>query len=246
MDESLVDGEKPDVVASALVATIERAWASIISRHPEVPAVVVVVAAGSGGRRGELKLGHFAASRWEAAGGQLPELLVGGEGLRLGALEVLGTLLHEAAHGLGLARSIVNTSRGGRYHNRRYRALAEELGLDVAQVGSIGWSDTSVRPATADAYAGVLADIEQALVLWRRSEPERGRRAGGGSNLAACGCSCEPARRIRAARSTLEAGPILCALCRSPFEVLDDGPALLTLKRQPGDVGGFDELEGAA
>lgn len=200
--------------------------------------MVVVVAAGSGGRRGQLKLGHFAAARWEADGGELPELLVGGEGLRRGALDVLGTLLHEAAHGLGLARGIQNTSRGGRYHNSRFKALAEELGLDVAQVGAIGWSDTTVRPGTAAAYAGVVADIERGLVLWRRAEPERGGRGAGGTNLVACGCSCEPARRMRTARTTLEEGPILCALCRSPFVALDGGPpARLTLTRQD-DAGG--------
>ncbi len=101
-------------VASALVATLERAWAVVVANHPEVPAVVVVVAPGSGGRARELKLGHFAAGRWEVEGGQRCELLVGGEGLRLGAVEVLGTLLHEAAHGLGWSRGIQNTSRGGR------------------------------------------------------------------------------------------------------------------------------------
>lgn len=205
------------VAASALVATLERAWAAIVARHPEVPHVVVVVAAGSGGGRSELKLGHFAAARWEANGGQLPELLVGGEGLRLGPHEVLGTLLHEAAHGLGLARSIKSTSRGGRYHNKKYKALAEELGLDAAQTGSIGWSATSLRTATADSYAGVLADIERALVLWRRSEPRHPGRDRGRTSLLACGCSCESRRRIRVAPTTLALGPILCAVCRSPF-----------------------------
>lgn len=221
------------VAASALVATLERAWAAVVTRHPEVPHVVVVVAAGSGGGRGELKLGHFAAARWEANGDQLPELLVGGEGLRLGPQEVLGTLLHEAAHGLGLARSIKNTSRGGRYHNKKYKALAEELGLDVAQTGSIGWSDTSLRPATAAAYAATLTDIDQALVLWRRAEPRNNGRDRGRTSLLACTCSCEPHRRIRVAPATLDLGPIVCAVCRSPFAAVD-APAqpLLTRTRQ--------------
>ena len=84
------DAHGGGVAASALVATLERAWTDIVARHPEVPPVVIVVAAGSGGRRGQLKLGHFAAARWEANGGQLPELLVGGEGLRRGAPAVVG------------------------------------------------------------------------------------------------------------------------------------------------------------
>lgn len=47
---------------------LERSWEAIRRIHPEVPEVVVVVAAGSDGRtRDGLKLGHFAASRWHVA-----------------------------------------------------------------------------------------------------------------------------------------------------------------------------------
>jgi hypothetical protein len=40
-------------------------------------------------------------------------------------------------------------SRQGRYHNRRYAALAQELGLDIAHLDPIGWSATSVPEPTA-------------------------------------------------------------------------------------------------
>jgi hypothetical protein len=69
-------------------------------------------------------------------------VLVSGEGLQRGPVAVLGTLLHEAAHGLACARCIQDTSRQGRYHNRRYATLARELGLDVAHMQPIGWSAT--------------------------------------------------------------------------------------------------------
>jgi hypothetical protein len=81
--------------ASVLVAALERAWSAIRRRHPEVPEVVMAVASGSVGRRGELKLGHFAERRWTVDAAERPELFVGGEGLAAGAVEVLGTLLHE-------------------------------------------------------------------------------------------------------------------------------------------------------
>jgi hypothetical protein len=104
----------PMVGASPLVAALEQVWAAIRRRHPEVPEVVVVVAAGGEGRR--LRWGHFASGRWQLPAGRRPEVLVGGEGLRRPAREVLGTLLHEAAHGLADRRGIQDTSRGGRYH----------------------------------------------------------------------------------------------------------------------------------
>jgi hypothetical protein len=204
--------------ASMLVACLERAWTAIRRRHPQVPEVVMAVASGSVGRRGELKLGHFADRRWNVASAERPELFVGGEGLAAGAVEVLGTLLHEAAHGLAAARGIQDTSRQGRYHNRRYADLARELGLTVRTAGSRGWTATAVPAETTTVYAAVLEDLTRALVLWRRAEhPSGGRRA---NNLLAAVCGC--GRRIRAARSTLVEAPVLCGRCGGPFQPLQD------------------------
>ena len=128
---------------------------------------------------------------------------------------MLGTLLHEAAHGLAQARSIQDTSRGGRYHNRRYAQLARELGLEVTSVQPIGWTATTVPDTTAAAYAGQLEGLAAALVLWRRQD----HRIGTGPrsrNLLAATCLC--GRRIRAAKATLAEAPILCALCENPFQ----------------------------
>jgi hypothetical protein len=177
-----------------------------------VPDAVLVVASGTDGKR--LNLGHFAPHRWQVNGADRHEVLVGGEGLHRGPLEVLGTLLHEAAHGLAQARGIQDTSRQGRYHNRRYATLARELGLEVASVQPIGWSATTVPEPTAAAYAGQLEDLAAALVLWRRQE----HRIGAGArsrNLLAATCDC--GRRIRVAKTTLAEAPILCGLCTQPF-----------------------------
>jgi hypothetical protein len=199
--------------ASVLVAALERAWTAIRAQHPQVPEVVMAVASGSVGRRGQLKLGHFADRRWTVASSERPELFVGGEGLAAGPVEVLGTLLHEAAHGLAATRGVQDTSRQGRYHNRRYATLARELGLQVGTAGSRGWTATTVPAETTTAYAAVVDDLGRALVLWRRAEhPGRGRRAG---NLLAAVCGC--GRRIRAARSTLAQAPVLCGRCGGPF-----------------------------
>jgi hypothetical protein len=140
---------------------------------------------------------HFAPHRWQVNGADRHEVLVGSEGLHRGRMEVLGTLLHEAAHGLAQARSIQETSRQGRYHNRRYATLARELGLEVTTVKPIGWSATTVPETTASVYAGQLGKLAAALVLWRRQE----HRIGPGSrsrNLLAAACGC--GRRIGSPR----------------------------------------------
>ena len=210
--------------ASRLVAALEHAWAAIRTHHADVPQVVIVVASGSDPRSRRLNLGHFAAGRWQLTSpDQLtdrPEVLVSGEGLQRGPVDVLGTLLHEAAHGLSHARKISDTSRQGRYHNRRYATLARELGLDVAHLDPIGWSATSVPEPTAARYADVLAELAEALVLWRRAEQANPAGPGRSRNALACSCGC--GRRIRVARSVLELAPIVCAGCAQPFEPEDD------------------------
>jgi hypothetical protein len=45
--------------------------------------------------------------------------------------DVLGILLPEAAHAIADRRGIKDTSRQGRYHNARFRTLADEVGLEV-------------------------------------------------------------------------------------------------------------------
>jgi hypothetical protein len=199
--------------ASLLVAALEHTWQRIRTHHSDVPEAVLVVASGAEGKR--LHLGHFAPHRWQVNGADRHEVLVGGEGLQRGPVDVLGTLLHEAAHGLAQARSIADTSRQGRYHNRRYAALARELGLEVTNLQPIGWSATTVPEQTTAVYGDQLADLAAALVLWRRQE----HRTGPGSrsrNLLAASCGC--GRRIRVAKTTPAEAPILCAACQQPFQ----------------------------
>jgi len=228
-------------LSSPLVAALEAAWAAIQARHTDLPDVVIVLASGSvGAPRGALKLGHFAAMRWthadaaqEGTRAPLPEVFVGGEGLVLGAVDVLGTLLHEATHALAHVRGIKDTSRQGRYHNRRFRDLAAEVGLEVREVPVIGWSDTHVPDATRAEYADTVEALAAALTIHRRAEGTltvtgtgdaqddedagtTGTTGGSGSRngtAARCGCG----RRIRVTASVLALGPITCGLCGRPF-----------------------------
>jgi hypothetical protein len=218
----------PPQAASAVVAALEHAWTTIRAHHPDVPQVVVILGAGSEARRGLFKWGHFAAARWHVAGSNHPEVLVSGEGLNRGARAVLATLLHEAAHGLADTRKINDTSRQGRWHNRRFAALAAELGLDVSFDKTTGWSQTSLGDQLAGRYAVQLDGLDAALGLWRHTERQHGP-ATGSRNLLACSCAC--GRRLRVATATLEQAPIICGACEEPFIP----ERALTLKRQPAD-----------
>jgi hypothetical protein len=86
---------------------LEAAWTAIHARHPQVPEVVLIIAAGSDRRARGLTSDTLPSAAGELTShdentslpARRPEVLVGGEGLRRGAVDVLGTLLHEAARG---------------------------------------------------------------------------------------------------------------------------------------------------
>lgn len=159
----------------------------------------------------------------------MAELFVGGEGLRRGARDVLGTLLHEAAHGVATTRQVKDTSRQGRYHNRRFAELGAELGITVAMDGARGWSATTLPDVTADAYAAELVLLGEAITAYRRAEPTGAGTTTTSRNNPPALCGCEPPRRIRVARAVLAAGPIVCGCCGTEFtvdepETDEDGP----------------------
>ena len=69
---------------SRIITALERAWAAIQARHPEVPDVVIVTGAGShqkGTPEGYRLRGHHWPERWvtDPAERRMPELFMAGE-----------------------------------------------------------------------------------------------------------------------------------------------------------------------
>lgn len=221
---------KPLNTASAVVRALEDAWSAIQQRHPEVPSVYVTV--GMGSTAAGLKLGHFGSFRWHTDDDDpgAHELFIGGEGLRRGPSEVLNTLLHEAVHALATARDIKDTSRQGRYHNGEFMKLAKELGLEPTGADN---GDCTVPDATEIEYMDVLTHLSTELDRWRESEFgidwDQLTAEGSGDTVkivrkppsteprtkSVVSCDCD--RRIKIAKAVLEAGPITCGICGTPF-----------------------------
>jgi curved DNA-binding protein CbpA len=209
----LANFEADSEMASKVLQVLEQTWQVIRAHHPEIPPVVLIIASGTDGR--QTRWGHHAPQRWYVASQQRTEIMISGEGLRRSAREVLGTLLHEAAHALAAARGIQDTSRQGRYHNTRFATMAREVGIDVAKDPTIGWSVTTVPDHTAAAYEHQLAGLQAVMTMWRSDEisTTATRR---NTNLIAAVCPCE--RTIRVAASTLAEAPITCEACNGSFE----------------------------
>jgi curved DNA-binding protein CbpA len=200
---------------STVLRILENTWQAIRANHPRIPPVVIIIASGTDGK--QTRWGYHAPKRWQVGLEDRTEIMVSGEGLRRGARSVLGTLLHEATHAMSAARGIQDTSRQGRYHNRKFKAQAEELGICVEHDDRIGWSVTTLPDTTASIYGDQLAALDAAITLWRHDEHDNQtvttRRS---TNLIAATCPCN--RIIRVAASTLAAAPITCEACSGPFE----------------------------
>lgn len=231
--------------ASALVAACEEAWRAIQAHHPEVPHPVIIL--GSGVERGRLvKLGHWSTGRWVADGELAGEVLLAGEALNLPAPDVFEVLLHEAAHGLNAARHVRDTSRGGRYHNRRFKTTAEELGLDVTAMPPYGLAKTTLGRTARERYGDEIETIADAMRIVRQlsrhtkapgagtPDTDTGGNRAGSIRPAVCGCG----RRMRMAPSVLELGPVLCGLCNETFstEPRTTTPTNPTHAAQPADA----------
>jgi hypothetical protein len=224
---------KATAIATPLVAAIEGAWSAIQANHEDVPDVVVTL--GSGLVRAGLKFGHFAANSWTKPGDddkaeKVHELFVGGEGLARGERALMGTLIHEAAHAWAEANEIKDTSRQGRYHNDKFRLIAETFGLKLTHDPSLGWSTTELPDETAAEYEEAIFNLGMALTAHRQmpslvavpttttggtvSVPRNPGRASS-NNGVVLHCKCN--RRIRLSLKALEMGAITCNVCGEEF-----------------------------
>jgi hypothetical protein len=218
-----------ETTGSGLIAALEQTWADIRRRTPQLPEVVVVTGTGlsSSAVHIDAKWGHFGADHGvegrpteEGQGAALdfsaarrkPELFISGECLAEGHRQTLQTMLHEAVHALAHARGVKDTSRGGKYHNRReFVALAGELGLAWPDGQRphpvIGFSEVALTEQTLADYADTLAYLGAAIRLYRDTSAawvcsaakERSMRAEKPGRMATA--SSPPARPASGSRS---------------------------------------------
>ena len=59
--------------------------------------------------------------------------------------DIASTLLHEMCHLYGLNKGIKDTSRGYRYHNKKFKETAKARGLNVKFDKTLGWAITSLK-----------------------------------------------------------------------------------------------------
>ena len=89
--------------------------------------------------------GHFTlnSNTWVSKNGSFHEINIGAGTLARPIEEVSATMLHEMVHYYNFENGIQDCSRGGTYHNRRFRDAAVTHGLNVSHHEKYGWAVTS-------------------------------------------------------------------------------------------------------
>lgn len=83
--------------------------------------------------------------------------------------DIANTLLHEMVHLLNLQIGIQDTSRGGTYHNKKFKETAEQHGLIAESSIKYGFSSTSLNDE-AKAFIDSMADKK--FELFRKPLPK--------------------------------------------------------------------------
>lgn len=247
----LVENEAPapvldPVTGSAIVAVLEETWEAIRSEVPELPHIVMVTGSAFVGPG---RWAHWRESGWTEKGHEghnhirHGEMFVAGETLAKGAAFTVETMLHEGAHALATVRQIDDTSRQGRWHNAKFRALGEELGLEYTKPQAHpahGYSFMTLTEAARTKYEALITKLDAAIratinvPAWTDAAGgsdqdaggefvHGGRRPRGGSGTSATNnlkltCACDEPRIIRASRKVAAEAEIICGACREPFE----------------------------
>lgn len=87
--------------------------------------------------------GHCTTSKvWQRKDGGAYELNIAAEVLNYPIEETLDTMLHEMVHLYCRENGIKEVSRGGKYHNKKFKAEAERRGLVCVPCGQYGWNTT--------------------------------------------------------------------------------------------------------
>jgi hypothetical protein len=187
--------------------------------------------------------GWFQARAWRHGNRTVHELFLnasyGDHDPRISAEEnVLVTLLHEAAHVWASANNVRDTSRDGRYHNRRFAEIALAIGLQVERDATIGHRTPRLSVRGRYDYADLLGELKDGLTLSRISRPVRSTRNDTEEGAPAAGladpdavtpitskyvfasCQCQTGRglvTIRMSRGSWRPGIIGCGGCGSAF-----------------------------
>ena len=124
---------------SRAVSQLEHVYNSLNSDFfaGELPVPIITVQSKPG------TYGHCSVAKvWQRKDDKTYEMNISAETLNYPIEEVIDTLLHEMCHLYCRENNIKEVSRGGKYHNKRFKEVAEAHGLTCVPCGQYGWNTT--------------------------------------------------------------------------------------------------------
>ncbi|MBQ8132964.1 MAG: SprT-like domain-containing protein [Clostridia bacterium] len=124
--------------------------------------------------------------------------------------QIAETLLHEMVHLYNLQEDVQDTSRGGTYHNKKYKDAAEAHGLTVEKDKKYGWNKTKLND-DAKAYVDSLQDKK--FQLYRKIIPvvsgtKKSKQSSRKYVCPGCGCIIRATKEVH----------VVCGDCEMVFE----------------------------
>lgn len=122
--------------------------------------------------------GHVTVEKaWQRGESTRHELNIGAGTLDRPIENVVATLVHECVHLWNLQNGVQDCSRGGQYHNKKFKSLAEKCDLKISYDPRIGWSITEPTEALCEFILEQgWTDIHMSRIEW--SYTPRGTGAG--------------------------------------------------------------------
>lgn len=128
--------------------------------------------------------------------------------------EIVATLLHEMVHLWNGQEGIQDCSRGGTYHNKKFKEEAEKRGLAIDKHAKYGWTITSLTPETKE-YVDSLGVVD--FQLWRltngKSAEKKGKKKSSSRKYECPVCG-------QSIRATKEVN-LICGDCEERMVVID-------------------------
>lgn len=129
--------------------------------------------------------------------------------------DVASTMLHEMVHLYNIMNGVKDCSRGGTYHNNKFKDSAEKHGLICHKDEKYGWTDTTLNFEAAETVTEFMEIIDKtSFSLYRDGEKKKEEKKGGKSNSRKYVCPC-CGLIVRATKEV----KVICADCDEILEL---------------------------
>lgn len=174
--------------------------------------------------------GHISVAKtWKTGEDEKHELNISADWLNRPIENVVATMIHEMTHLMNIQNNIQDCSRGGSYHNRKFKEEAEKHMISIAKDEKYGWTITSPTEELLEYI--ILQGWDEIEMSRGFSFPSFGGSTGGKAVGTATRPGTQPGTKSkgnsrkhvcpvcgRCARTTMDF-PLICGICKEEMIV---------------------------